>query len=157
MIFNLSNCKQNNGSGLRNITIHLPFVFAWINTNLWLSGWDGSKSPWVGRHGFYSCRMLKLLAALLLLCVALSPSVDLHARFLFCCALYYIFPIKFRQWLSRADLVLTLNMNIRLSLFWSTWSRHLESGLGHGLSHICWPGAWWVISADYSNCIVSEQ
>ena len=33
------------------------------------------------------------------------------------------FFLGFRQWRSRADRVLTLNMNIRLTLFWCTWSR----------------------------------
>ena len=46
--------------------------------------------------------------------------------------------LGFRQWLSRSDRVLTLNMNIRLPLFWSTWSRALcqdaatYAGLAHG-------------------------
>ena len=56
-------------------------------------------------------------------CVALSPSVHWHARFLYCCALYNFFFLGFRQWRSRADRVLTLNMSIQLPLFWSTWSR----------------------------------
>ena len=33
-----------------------------------------------------------------------------------------------RQWRSRADRVLTLNMNIQLSLFWSIWSLSRASG-----------------------------
>ena len=61
--------------------------------------------------------------------VALSPSVHWHARFLYCCALYNVFFLGFRQWRSRTDRVLTLNMNIWLPLFWSTWSRALGPDL----------------------------
>ena len=66
-------------------------------------------------------------------------------RAFFIAALSIIF---FFQWLSRADRVLTLNMNIWLPLFWSTWSRAWGpdsatcAGLAHGL--------------DYSDCRASE-
>ena len=81
-------------------------------------------------------------------CVALSPSVHWHARFLYCCALYNVFFLGFRQWRSRTDRVLTLNMNIRLPLFWSTWSpaRGQDSATCAGLAH----------GRDYSNCRASE-
>ena len=36
---------------------------------------------------------------------------------------YTFLLLEFRQWRSRADRVLILVMNIRLPLFWSTWSR----------------------------------
>ena len=45
-------------------------------------------------------------------------------------------------------MVLTLNTNIRLPLFWSlsSWSRaNLSEGPGPG--YMCWPGAWAVIIA----------
>ena len=61
--------------------------------------------------------MLKLSAALRPFCVALSPSVHWHAHFFYCCALYIY---GFRQWLSRTDQVVNLNMTIRLALFWRT-------------------------------------
>ena len=81
-------------------------------------------------------------------CVALSPSVHWHARFLYCCALYNVFFLGFRQWRSRTDRVLTLNMNIRLPLFWSTWSlaRGPDSATCAGLAH----------GRDYSYCRASE-
>ena len=69
--------------------------------------------------------------------------------------LHYLncFFLGFCQWRSSADRVLTLDLNIWLPLFWSTLSgprhpscgallEHLESGGGHGLGHMCWPGAW---------------
>ena len=58
------------------------------------------------------------------------------------------FFLGFRQWRSRADRVLTLSMNIRLPLFWSTWSpaRSPHSATGAGLAH----------ARDYSNCRASE-
>ena len=92
--------------------------------------------------------VLKLSAGPWPFCVSLSPSVPWHARFLFRCALYIFLLLGFRQWRSRADRVFTLNMNIRLPLFWSTWSRARGpdstacAGLGHG--------------RDYSDCRASE-
>ena len=52
-------------------------------------------------------------------CVALSPSVHWHLRFLYCCALYNSFfsSLGFRQWRSRADRIVNLNTTIRLPLF----------------------------------------
>ena len=45
---------------------------------------------------------------------------DMHAFYI--AALTIIFFLGFRQWQSFTDRVLTLNMNIWLPLFWSTWS-----------------------------------
>ena len=61
-------------------------------------------------------------------------------------------PLEFqvRQWRSRADRVLTLNMNIRLSLFWSTWS--LSRARGPDSATVTWR-----IGSDYSFYIASEQ
>ena len=58
------------------------------------------------------------------------------------------FFLGFRQWRSRADRVLTLNMNIRLPLFWSTWSRAWgpDSATCAGLAH----------GSDYSDCRASR-
>ena len=42
--------------------------------------------------------------------------------------------LGFRQWLSRADRVLTLYMNIQLLMFWSTWCQ--ARGRGPWLSHM---------------------
>ena len=76
-------------------------------------------------------------------CVALSPSVDWHERFLYCCALYDFVFLEFCLWRSRADRVLTFNMNIQLPLFWRTWRR----ATAQDSCHMCWPGTWAVIIA----------
>ena len=70
-------------------------------------------------------------------------------RALYRCALHIFFFIEFRQWRSRAYRVLTLNMNIRLPLFWSTssWTRGLESATCAGLA----------LGRDCSTCRASEQ
>ena len=67
---------------------------------------------------------------------------------LYCCALYNSFFLGFHRWRSRADRVLTLKMNIRLPLFWSTWSRARgpDSATCAGLAH----------GRDYSDCRASE-
>ena len=52
-----------------------------------------------------------------------EPVTALKRALLYCFALYNFVFLGFRQWWSRADKVLTLNMNIRLPLFWSAWSR----------------------------------
>ena len=70
---------------------------------------------WVGRHGFYLWRVLKLPAAPGPFCVALTLSVHWHS-FLHCCTLYdFVF-------LDLVSAILhwqafTLNMNIQLPLF----------------------------------------
>ena len=71
-----------------------------------------------------------------------------HARFLYCCALCNVFFLGIRQWQSHTDRVLTLNMNIRHPLFWSTWSpaRGPDSATCAGLAH----------GRDYSDCRASE-
>ena len=75
-------------------------------------------------------------------CVARSSSVHWHAR-LYIAALsniFFKFLLGFCQWQSRADRVLTLNMNIQLQLCWSTWSRAwgLDSATWAGLAHGQW-------------------
>ena len=57
--------------------------------------------------------------------------------------------LGFRQWRSRADRVLTLNMNIRPPLFWSTGSRARgpDSATCAGLA----------LGSDYSDCRASEE
>ena len=70
-------------------------------------------------------------------CVALSQSVYWHESFLYCCALYNLFFLGFRQWQSRADRIVNLNATILLPLFWRTWTWALAS-----LAHMCWPGTW---------------
>ena len=74
---------------------------------------------------FNSSAMLKLSDFPWLFCVALSQSVHWHAPFLYCCSLYIFFPLGLSQWRSHTDWILILNMNIRLPLFWGTWSQAL--------------------------------
>ena len=64
------------------------------------------------------------IAALQPLCVALSQSLHWQVLF-YIAALSTIFflLLGFRQWRSRADRVLALNINIWLPLFWISWSR----------------------------------
>ena len=73
-----------------------------------------------------------------------TEPVSAQTRALYCCALYNYFFLKFRQWRSLTDSVLTLNMNIRLPLFWSTWSSASgpDSATCAGLAH----------GRDYSDC-----
>ena len=58
-------------------------------------------------------------------------------------SIFFLF-FGFSQWRSRAGKVLTLNMNIQLPLFWSTWSpaRGQDSATSVGLAH----------GRDYSYC-----
>ena len=84
---------------------------------------------------FDFCRVLKRSAAPQPICVAHSLPVDRDA--LFTAALSIMFPlsvtISHRQGLS-------LDMNLRISLFGSSLSRV-------GLGHMCRPGVWAVIIA----------
>ena len=93
--------------------------------------------------------VLKLIIAPQPFCVALSPSVHWQARFLYCCALYNFLFLRFCQWRSRADTVLTPNGKIWLPLFWSTWSRARgqDSATCAGLAH----------GRDKSDCRASEE
>ena len=70
----------------------------------------------------------------------------------YCCPrdLFPVFEFQVRQWRSRADRVLTLNMNIRLLLFSSTWS--LSRARGPDSATMTWR-----IGSDYSFYIASEQ
>ena len=65
---------------------------------------------------------------------------DTHA--LYCFTIYNSLCLGFRQWQCCTDRVLTLKMNIWLSLFWGTWSRALgpgtRSGLAHGRNYSYW-------------------
>ena len=75
-----------------------------------------------------------------------------HTRFYIAVLSIIFLLLGFRQWRSSADRVLTLNMNIRLPLFWSTWSRARGPDRGpdtatcEGLAH----------GRDYSDCRASE-
>ena len=89
------------------------------------------------RHGIYSSstRVLELYAV-----PQTEPFSALTRALLHCSAPYHFVLLEFSQWRSRADRVLTLSMNIKLSLFcqfWSTWSRALgpDSAACAGLAH----------------------
>ena len=70
---------------------------------------------------------------------------------LYCCALYSYFfsQISSAEWQSSTDRVLTSKMNIRLPLFWSTWSRVRGKGLATcaGLAHWQWLQLLYSLSA----------
>ena len=119
--------------------------FRGIDTNQWFISGSG-ESQWVRRHGFYSWWVLKLSASPLPFCVALSPSVHWHVRFLYCCALYNCFFFGFCQWQSCTDRVVNLYTlaTILLPLFWRTWTRALASTRPHVLA--------WHVGRDYSYC-----
>ena len=65
----------------------------------------------------------------------------------------YLFVPKNSQWRSCADLVLILNidMKIGISLFWTQNLEYWGSGQGPGLAHMCWPCTWKVIIGIISN------
>ena len=65
-----------------------------------------------------------------------SSSVHLHVRFPIASLSIFSFFLEFHPWRSRTDRVLTLNMNIRLPLFWSTWSRARGSDLATSGPHV---------------------
>ena len=112
--------------------------------------WSRLVVDWLAidwRHGFYSHMVLNSSAALLPFFVALSQSVHWHASFLYCCALYNFFFLDFVSG-NLALTGFTLNMNILLPLFWSTFSpaRGQDSAICVGLAH----------GRDYSYCRASE-
>ena len=135
-------CRLQNTSSSK--TIHTQFALVNLNWHEPMAKWflwvALSRGTWVLYH-----RVLKPVAAPWPFCVALSPSVHWHGRFLYCCALYDFFFLGFCQWRSLADRVLTLNMSIWLPLFWSTAPLGIGLGAtGPGLGNMCWPGklAW---------------
>ena len=81
--------------------------------------------------------------------LALSPSVQWPACFLYCCTLYnfkFCF-LGFRQWRSRTDRVVNYTTNW-LPLFWRTWTQALASTRPHVQA--------WHMGRDYSYCRASE-
>ena len=114
-------CMQKIGCRWRNKTRHVPFFSSnryepmaqWLaigrliaeSLATWVQILKSAKTkPSAGPQPFF---------------VALSPSVHCQLRFLCCCTLYNFF-LGFRQWRSRADRVVNLNMTIRPPLFWRT-------------------------------------
>ena len=103
-------------------------------------------------YSFLPCKWLRWLTMSLVTWVQVSlgyfawhwacQCTDMLA-FLLLCSLYFFF-LGFCQWQFCSVRVLTLNMNTRLPLFWSTWSRSLgqDSTKCAGLAH----------GRDYSYC-----
>ena len=123
------------------MTSHIPFFFKQlIRTNGWvvkacrrLTGDMGSIRTWCWIVLQHSCHFSWQVCAL--------------THFLYCCALNnffsWILPVVIWHWQG-----FTLNMNIRLPLFWSTFSpaRGKDSATCVGLAH----------GRDYSYCRASE-
>ena len=133
---------QKIGCRLRNTTSHTPFFSV---------KWYEPRAKWTvfkvsHRESCDMGRVLKPSAAPQPFCVALSPSVHWHTHFLYCCALYNLFFLGFRQWGSRADRVVNVNTTIWLPLFWRTWTLATRP---HVLA--------WHISRDYSDCRASDS
>ena len=88
------------------------------------------------QHGFYSSRVLKHYPSAILR--GNEPSVGCHALFTLLHSLKN--NLEFCQWPSRADRVLTLNMNCddehRLALFWSTWIQARPAARGLNWLHV---------------------
>ena len=143
LIFNLSYLRstilhpKNQCETVQVLWQFIYHFFRAIDTNQWLSGQGWSLIVWW--YGFGFCKVWNPSAVPQPFCVALSPSVHWDTRFLYCCALNIFLLLGFRQWRSRADKVLTLDMNIRLPLFWSTWSpaQGPDSATCAGLAHGC--------------------
>ena len=106
LIFNLKNPsmtvlyakKSVAGGKIRRV---MYCFFRAIDTNQWLSGYGVSQR--VRWHGVDSWFVRKGSAAPWPFCVALSPSVHWHLRFLYCCYLYNFFFLDF----GSGDLALT--------------------------------------------------
>ena len=124
-------------SALCHFAIHC--CFCQIDTYLWLSG--KGELQLVSQHRFNFSGVLKFSSAL---ChFGWDESVRVMTR-----ALLYCPVLKFRQWQSRTNRVLTLNRNILVPLFWSTWSWAWARR----------PHAWaWHMGSYYSDCIAQAQ
>ena len=104
--------------------------FSWV----WFSQGAETKKPFATPWSF---------------CMALSQSVHWHLHF-YIDAYSIFFFLGFCQCWSSADWVLTLNMNIWLSLFGSTWSRARGPDWGW-LCHMC----WWASEQDSKNLLLA--
>ena len=137
---------------LQDMTSHIP-VFLWIDTFLWLSCWG--EMQWVGQPaGCWN--------SLLSLCHCAWHRASQWTDTLWNCHAFYNFSfLEYRQWWSRAERNSILNMNIRLPIFWSTWSQAL------GLDSDTWAGPkmlkphtvfWQSFTALWaSECVISSS
>ena len=84
--------------------------------NHWLSQVAESQATWVWR-----LQGAEIFVTPHPYCMALSQSVNWRVRF-YIAALSMIFSLELFQWWSHTDRILTLDVNTRLPLFWSTWN-----------------------------------
>ena len=108
----------------------------------WLRQFPVSRAIW-----FRSSHSPQTPCASRPLCMALSPSVHWHALFYSAAHSIFYF-LGFRQWRSRTDRVVNLNANIRIPLFWRTWTQAWASTRPNVLA--------WHMSRDNSDCSSSE-
>ena len=113
-------CSRRISSSWRVLTIHIPFFKGTICSHGLVVNTSFSD---FGDMGSNPAQCWNSRPPVRPFCVALTLSVDWHASFLYCRALYTFFLLKTRQWRSRADRFVNLNTNIRLPLFWRTWTR----------------------------------
>ena len=153
-------CMHKIGLRLQKMTSHILF-FHWYSDTyklmaavIWLSGWgDMQRGQWVMLHWVPFLLGAETLGSpSAILCGTEPISALTLERFILLCSLYFF--IAFHWWWSNTDTLwqgstLDLTWNIRLQLFWSTWSKAPGQDLGHSgwLSHKCGPGTWAVIIA----------
>ena len=127
-------------------------IFQEINLNLWLSGLEEkqwlpvSRATWV--QFLQGAENLCSSSAILRGTEAdwAHQCTDTRAFILMHSLLFFF--LGFRQWRSCAGKVLTLNMNIWLQLFWSTWSRPRARTRPYVQAfHVC----------DYSYCRLNVE
>ena len=117
-----------------------------------LSNWYESMAKWSRRITVSQATWIQFQQGAETLCSPMSPLAILRGTepvsALTRCVLLNFF-LWIRLWWSLTDRVLTLNMNIRLPLFWSTWgwARGPDPATCAGLAH----------GRDCSNCRASEQ
>ena len=100
------------------------------------------------RHGFNFSRVLKHCAVCthMAICVAFSPSVDLHLCF-YIAVLTINFFLECHQWLFRAD----RDLNLNISNFHCFWALGVGSGTLPSPHVLAWRKG-----SDYSDQIASE-
>ena len=133
-------CLAKNRCQVARYDKSYTFFFSWLIRTYGSMVTELTVTQRVGWLGFDSRRELKLSLPLghfswhwAYQCTDTRAFILLRSLFL-----------GFHQWQSRADRVLTLNMSIRLPLFWSDWSRAQgpDSATCTGLVH----------GRDYRNC-----
>ena len=126
--FNLSNPgttvlhSKKNGLRLQDMTSYMHIFSVNQTYGWWLRQWALNQVTWIqfpqGAETLCSSRPF-----------CAEPVSKLTHTLLCWCTLYNCFFLQFRQLWSSTDRDLTLNINIRLLLFWSTWSRARDQDL----------------------------